>query len=302
MNKPWFNCGRVTRYRKRGLKAPFSCVPSTDHLFIMPYPDAFIASVHSRTSSIPSKYYEPEYVQDLKNLPANTSSTLQQEEDYSIAIHKQKGVMFDLLKQLCGFKHKDGMSLEPDCKTQTPVRKKHKGRQYAPAPQYYHYFAYTAYALLNGDLSILNWRPVYSSKGLHGRDVIEAINKFGIYGFTDSLGEGKKIARLQFAALYSRIYNADPRFHTIKTATPKKLHVEKRKSPLVYCPICTVIHKAWDEDKTLYYPDDPEYSQLFSQLHRQIENNKVDKGAVEEQDKYVGKGDLLNVLDVLGDG
>jgi len=268
----------------------------------MPYPDAFITSVRSTTDSMPSKYYEPDYVQDIKNLPTNTRSILEKEEDFSIAIHKQKGVMFDLLKQLCGFKHKDVMSVEQDLKTQTSVVKKHIGRQYAPAPQYYHYFAYTAYALLNGDLNTLNWRPVYSHKGLHGRDVIEAINKFGIYGFTDNLGEGKKIARLQFAALYSRIYNADPRFHAIKTATPKTLHVEKRKSPLIYCSICTAIHKAWDEDKIVYYPDDPEYSQLFSQLHRQIENNKVDKEVVEEQDRYMEKGNLLNALDVLGDG
>ena len=267
----------------------------------MPYPAAFISSLHSTTGALPSTYYEPDYVQDIKNLPVTTKSVLEKEEDYSIAIHKQKGVMFDLLKQFCGFKHKDTISIEHNLGTETRVVKKHAGRRYAPAPQYYHYFAYTGYALLNGDLNTLNWRPVYSYKGLHGRDVVDAMNKFGFYGFTEKMDEGKKIARMQFAALYSRIYNADPRFHSVKTATPKKLHVEQRKSPLIYCPICTAIHKAWDEDKTVYYPGHPKYSQLFSQLHRQTENNKIDRDSTEEQDKYVEKGNLLNVLDVLGE-
>ena len=31
------------------------------------------------------------------------------------------------------------------------------------------------------------------------------------------------------------------------------------------------------------------------------ENNKIDRDSTEEQDKYVEKGNLLNVLDVLGE-
>jgi hypothetical protein len=284
---------------KGATRAPSSCVPSTDHQLIMPYPPEFIASIDETVGPLPSDYYEPDYVTDIKNLPANILSVLQKEEDYNIAVYKQQGVLFDLLKQLYGFKHNNTTSVEEDEETGEIEYTEHTGRQYAPCPQYYHYFAYTAYALLHGDIRMLNWRPLFN-KGLHGKDVIEAINKLGIYGFTDNVEIGKQISRARFAALYARIYNADSRFQGVRAESPQTLHVEKRLSPLSYCPVCTVIQKAWDINKIAYYPHNPEYAQLFSQIRRQHENNKIEKNAAEDQTKYVQKGTLLSDVDFFG--
>ena len=264
----------------------------------MPYPAKFIASINETVGSIPLEYYEPDYVTDIKNLPSNILSVLEQEEDYVLAVQRQQGVMFDLLKQLYGFKHNNTTSVEEDEETGELTVVEHTGRQYAPCPQYYHYFAYTAYALLHGDISILNWRTVYNG-GLHGKDVVEAINKLGIYGFTENVEKGKKISRARFGALYARIYNADARFQGPRAESAQTLRVETRISPLSYCPVCNAIQKAWDVDKKAYYPSDPEYAQLFNQVRRQHQNNKIDKNASEEQEKYIQKGTLLNGMDCL---
>ena len=264
----------------------------------MPYPEDFIASVQEAVGSLPSEYYEPDYLQDVKNLPPNILETLKKEEDYELAMQKQKGVMFDLTKQLCGFKHRDIVSNEVDKSTGESIVTIHSGKTYLPAPQYYHYFAYTAYALLHGDLTLLNWRTVFN-KNIHGKDVSEAINKMGIYGLTENLIAGKKLTRPRFSALYARIYNADPRFQGVQCATPQTLHVETRLSPLSYCPVCKVIQKAWDPSNEKYYPVNPEYAMLLSRVNRQFNDAKTDRDSVEDQGKYISKGVLLNSIDYL---
>lgn len=262
----------------------------------MPYTAEFIASIDETIGALPSEYYEPDYVTDPKNLPPNILSVLQKEEDYAIAVREQQGVMFDLLKQLYGFRFNNTTSVEKNEETGEAEIVIHKGKTYTPCPQYYQYFAYTAYALLNGDISILNWRAVFN-RGLHGIDVVEAMNKFGIYGFTENVEEGKRISRARFAALYARIYNADPRFQGVRAESPQILYTEKRLSPLSYCPVCTVIQKAWDVNKTEYYPSNPEYAKLFSQVRRQHQHRKIEKNSSEDQTKYLHKGTLLSDID-----
>jgi hypothetical protein len=263
---------------------------SPKHGFIMPYPDSFVdtVSVH-----IPQTWYEPDYTTDPRNIPDAAIEALKIEKDFDIAMQQRKGVMFDLMKQVCGCYFPNTTHVNINEKTQEVETSVRKGKEYAPKPQYYQYFAYTAYALLHGDVTELNWRIPYDGN-IQGQDVMYAINKYGIYGLTEKVN-AKKIMVSKFAALYARMYNSDFRFQQ-HAAEPAELKIAERESPLTYCSDCGIIRIAWDIHKKAYKPGDPEYKDLLARFKRQIMQKEFEKQTAEDQERYLQKrGTLLNL-------
>jgi hypothetical protein len=257
----------------------------------MPYPQDFVDTV---TVSVRPTWYEPEYVTNVSNIPRKCFLALTTEPDYDIANERRKGVMFDLLKQLRGVQFDDTTSVYFDEETQELVTKIRKGKVYKPKPQYYQYFAYTAYALLHGDITKLNWRNPYNGN-IQGQDVIYAINKYGIYGLTDPMEDSKVFKKLmlsKFAALYARMFNSDPRFQ-LHTAEPYELKVEKRESPLSYCGDCGTIRIAWETANIAYKPGHPRYPQLLARFKAQVMQKQVEKSAKEDQERYFRRAGTL---------
>lgn len=262
----------------------------------MPYPQKFIDSVRV---SIQSHWYEPEYVSDLKSVPRACFNALKEEPDFAMALEKRKGIMFDLLKQVCGCIFPDTTTYKVNDDTKEVTEVKRKGKQYAPKPQYYQFFAYTAYALLHSDISRLNWREPYN-RNLQGQDVLYAMNKYGIYGLTEkiTLNRDKKLLVNRFAALYARMFNADPRFQG-SFAEPAELKIETRESPMTYCSDCGTIRKAWDYPSIAYRPGDPEYADLLSKFKSQIATKIFEKSTEEDQERYLERNGTLLNLDVI---
>jgi len=245
-----------------------------------------------------SEWYDPDYVQDLDNLPKQCLKVIKEENDYESAVRYKKGIMFDLLKQIYGCSHPDKTKIEIDPGTGETKTTTRKGKTYSPKPQYYHFFAYTAYALLHGDIRELNWRAPYNGN-MQGQDVMHAINKYGIYGLTEELNStfNKKFFVSKFAALYARMFNADPRFKNC-TAEPAELKTEIRESPLTYCSDCKTIRIAWDINKTAYTPGHPKYTELLSKFKEQVLKKEFEKSTTEDQARYLERrGTLLNFND-----
>jgi len=259
----------------------------------MPYPDAFVRSV---TVNIPAEYYEPEYVTNLDNIPKKSIAALKEEPDFDYAFEKRNGVMFDLLKQICGCEFPEITKIEFDEKTQDVKTSTRKGKDYDCKPQYYQYFAYTAYALLHGDIEKLNWRQPYNGN-IQGQDVMYAINKYGIYGLQDKL-DTKKVMVSKFAALYARLFNSDTRFQS-GLAEPAELKIEERKPPLTYCGDCGTIRKAWDLSGKAYKPGDLEYNDLLARFKRDILKKDFEKHTKEDQERYLRKKGTLKNLHIL---
>lgn len=261
----------------------------------MPYPTDFIATVSVRISA---DWYDPDYVQNVRNIPKRCIEILKEEPDYEVAMAHRQGVMFDLHKQLFGCKFPDTTKFSFDEKTKEMVSVTRKGKLYKPKPQYYQFFAYTAYALLHGDISSINWREPYKGN-IQGQDVVYAMNKYGVYGLTDPLvGKfDKKLMLSKFAALYARMFNVDPRFQ-LKAAEPLELKTVDRESPLTYCGDCGTIRVAWDLHKNAYTPGDPEYDNLLARFKRQIMKSKLEKSAQEDQQRYLERaGTILDFCD-----
>lgn len=281
---------------KKGPGLGPSLVFPPKHKFIMPYPQEFVDTVRVR---IKSEWYDPDYLQDLNNFPRQCLKAIKEENDYEIAVKYRKGVMFDLLKQIYGCSHPDKTDVQIDSQTgETTTTTIRKGKTYSPKPQYYHFFAYTAYALLHGDIRELNWRAPYNSN-IQGQDVLYAINKYGIYGLTEEISStfSKKFFVSKFAALYARMFNADPRFQT-HTAEPLELKTETRESPLTYCGDCKTIRVAWDINKTAYRPGHPKYNELLGKFKEQIIKKEFEKSTAEDQTRYLERrGTLLNFED-----
>ena len=255
----------------------------------MPYPDSFVDTV---SVYIPASYYEPEYVTNLNNIPSKALKALQEEPDFEIANIERKGIMFDLLKQILGCSFPEITSISFDEETKELKTATRKGKQFTPKPQYYQYFAYTAYALLHGDISKLNWRQPYNGN-IQGQDVMYAINKYGIYGLNEKVNT-KKIMVSKFAALYARMFNADPRFQ-LQAAEPAELKVAERESPIMYCPDCGTIRIAWEASKKAYKPGSSDYEKLLGRFKQQIMQKDFEKHTEEDQQRYLLKrGTLLN--------
>lgn len=256
----------------------------------MPYPKSFTQTVYA---SIKADWYEPDYVKDINNIPKECLAALTQEPDFNIAVTYKQGVMWDLLKQIHGCAFPDKVDITYDRDTQDVVTAKRKGSTYSPKPQYYQFFAYTAYALLHGDVKQLNWRVAYDGT-IQGQDVMYAINKYGIYGLSEQLSSmSKKIMVNKFAALYARMFNVDPRFNSA-SAEPKKLKIADRESPMSYCADCGTIRKAWDENKIAYTPGHPEYEKLMGMFRAKVTSMHFEKSTAEDQERYLrSKGTLL---------
>jgi len=264
----------------------------------MPYPQEFIDSV---TVSIPSFWYQPEYFTSLDRIPPQCFKALEEEPDYEWAVKKEKGVMFDLLKQLRGFQHADTVTIDKDEQTGEKIKNIKKGRKYAPRPQYYTFFAYTAFALLHGDVDHLNWRRRFSGN-LTGQDVIHAMNKYGIYGLSEDLeaARSKKLVGERFAALYSRMYNNDPRFHR-NSAEPAELQIDSRSSPITFCPHCKVVHVLWEMNEGVYEPSDDGYDRVKFDYDRQIGKQKTERHSAEDQNLYLDRNGYLLSVDETAD-
>ena len=256
----------------------------------MPYPESFLQTV---SVSINQNWYEPEYVTDINNIPKQCLVALTHEPDFNIAVTYKQGVMWDLLKQIHGCAFPDKVDITYDKDTQDVATAKRKGPTYTPKPQYYQFFAYTAYALLHGDITELNWRVAYDGT-IQGQDVMYAINKYGIYGLTEELSNtSKKIMVSKFAALYARMFNVDPRFQSM-AAEPQELKVADRESPMSYCADCGTIRIAWDENKIAYKPGHPEYQKLIGMFRAKVKNTSFEKSTAEDQERYLrSKGTLL---------
>lgn len=265
------------------------------HVFIMPYPQDFVDTV---SVSIPASYYDADYVTVLDNVPSQCLQVLKKEPDFDIAVHYKKGVMFDLLKQVCGCSFPDTTNVVFDDKTKELKTSQRKGKTFKPKPQFYNYFAYTAHALLHGDVSALNWKTPYTGN-IQGQDVLYAINKYGVYGLTEPV-DSKKLMVGKFAALYARMFNADPRFQ-VQAAEPLELKTEERLSPLTYCRDCGTIRKAWDVEQKGYTPGDAEYGELLTKFKEQIMKKEYEKHTAEDQERYMQKRGTLLHLDTLSD-
>jgi glutaredoxin len=264
----------------------------------MPYPQEFIDSV---TVSIPSSWYKPEYFTSLETIPSRSLKALQEEPDYAWATQNKKGVMFDLLKQLMGYQHPDVVDLCENEQTGEIEKIIKKGRTYRPRPQHYTFFAFTAFALLHGDINCLNWRKRFSGN-LTGQDIVHAMNKYGVFGLSEDLksANSKKLASERFAALYSRMYNNDLRFHW-KSAEPAQLQTDIRLSPITFCPHCKTVHVLWDMDKGVYEPEDVGYNQVKQKYIQQISEKKFERNSVEDQDLYSARDGYLLSVDRLAD-
>ena len=73
---------------------------------IVSYPEAFGSSLPHQLHKAPEEFLDPEWIDDPKNLPftaqQDTKYVFKVEPDYQFADQRQRGVMFDLWKQLYG--------------------------------------------------------------------------------------------------------------------------------------------------------------------------------------------------------
>ena len=295
----------------------------------MSYHQDFIDSLPEECLKVPSEFLDPDWIDDPKNLPFTAAFenryVFMIEDDFRFADTKQRGVMYDLWKQLygCAFLEtpdlydEEGNNLEEmsyediqgiDSVTST--------RTFLPNPAQYQWWAWTAHVLMKADnLDILGVRPTYN-RNLDGGDIARFINKLGFFGLNEEMERKKRLTLARFAPLYARMYNNDPRytseFSCIKKLEALKvettgleealriasrsnyrtgeLHVKHRESPLKYCSVCGAITDVWKLDEegnsTVVKPGDPSYEKYSKKVGKQMENNKREKDAKPDQDRF----------------
>lgn len=294
----------------------------------MSYHPDFSASLPPECLELPPEFQLPEWLDDPDNLPFTASFdnryVFMVEDDFQFADTKQRGVMFDLWKQLygCSFLEtndlydEEGNNLEDmSFEDIQEIESVTSTRKYYPNPAQYQWWAWTAHALMKGDLSSLGVRPTYN-RNLDGGDVARIINKLGFYGLDEELERKKRLTLARFAPLYARMYNNDPRYtngigcikelealkvetngleEALKIASRSSyqtgdLHIKHRESPLKYCSVCGAITDVWKMDKegnsTVIKPGDPSYEEYSKKVGKQIENKKREKDAKPDQDRF----------------
>lgn len=125
-----------------------------------------------------------------------------------------------------------------------------------PTPIYYHYFAYTAAALIAGDRKKMTWRSIPENTLLKADDVIACIDKHGIYGAYDEADLGVSVEPFKkHKALFARMFNIDHRFGRVSINNVRMENFilavdnEARFPAPGYCPHCHAIDMWW-ENKT----------------------------------------------------
>ena len=295
---------------------------------IVAYPDAFGRSLPPQLQKPPEEFLDPQWIDDPENLPftaqQDTKYVFMAEPDYMFASEKQRGVMFDLWKQLygCSFLEteelytEDGRNvLDLDWEELKEIRSVTNTRRFLPNPAQYQWWAWTAHALLNADLETLGARPTYN-RNLDGADVSKFINKHGFWGLNAEMEKKKRLTLSRFAPLYARMYNNDPRYKydlecmkklegegliesaydipsisKVFSTTSDFLHTTTRENPLKFCAVCGVITDLWainDEGGVgkEIHPGDEDYDDYFVKIRKQVEKKKEEKHARPDQSRY----------------
>lgn len=180
-------------------------------------------------------FYSDSYLRDQYFIPVECWNIFPSLPDYNHALQQKRGVLYTILKLLLGYKI---------------------GKVNLPRTIYYHYFAYTAAALIAGDRKQMTWRSYEQGQLLTADDVIYCIERHGIYGKYDeasldvSAGEFKK-----HKALFARMFNIDHRFGRRYPGDIRMedfvlaVKDEARYPTPKYCPHCHAIDVSW-ENKT----------------------------------------------------
>ena len=180
-------------------------------------------------------FYSDSYLNDQYFIPTECWNVLSNLPDYRHALERKRGVLYEVLKRLLGYRLK---------------------KVNLPTPVYYHYFAYTAAALVAGDRKKMTWRSFEQDSLLTAADVVYCIERHGIYGAYDE--ENLSVDVSPFArhkAVFARMFNVDHRFGR---RYPGDIRMENfvlavdddaRPPTPGYCPHCQAIDVYW-ENKT----------------------------------------------------
>ena len=142
-------------------------------------------------------FYSDSYLHDQTFIPVECWNALNNLPDYNHALQQKRGVLYELLLKLLGYKNR---------------------KVYIATPIYYHYFAYTAAALIAGDRKKMTWRSIPEGCLLKADDVIACIERHGIYGTYDETDLGVNVNPfVRHKALFSRMFNIDHRFGARKS-------------------------------------------------------------------------------------
>jgi hypothetical protein len=272
-------------------------------------------------SPIPEEYLQPEYLNDLDNLPEvahfDKRYVFKAEPDFDYAEKKGKGVMFDLWKQLYGFDAHDNVDINDLIEagaSSEELTSALNSKSYKPKPSHYHYFAYTAAAVLSGNVAELDIDLAYK-KHLDGASIVETAARHGVWGIDDPhdprVGRRKYPFMKKFAPLYARMFNNDLRFFSeaecMKTyntlyesnaelTTHSRfvglhgldyLHTVERESPIIYCSHCRVITVPWENKD--YAPGDEGYDRVLLRLKEFKARNRYQKHTDEDQTRYMAR-------------
>ena len=287
----------------------------------MGYTSSFSEGLPPECHNVPAEFLDPTWIDDPKNLPytalEENQFVFKAEADFEFAHETRRGVLFDLMKQLYGCRTQettelyaeDGRNIEDlSFEELDEIEFVTNSRTFKPNPAQYQWWAWTAHALLNGDVTELNIRGTYRNS-LDGGDVSKIINKLGFWKLDGEVDKSKRLTLARFAPLYARMYNNDPRYNSDAPAVKKLIDEKKlehdytvpavtaiftgaghslltkdRESPLKYCGECGVITDIWA--RKVIKPGDPEYDKYFLKVKKQVANSKREKDAKPEQDRY----------------
>ena len=287
----------------------------------MSYTQSFLDGLPPECLRLPQEFLDENWINDPKNLPYSAQEENQfvfkAEDDYLFATKKQRGVLFDLMKQLygCSFLETDDLFTEDGENVEDltweelqEIESVTNIRTYKPNPAQYQWWAWTAHALLNGDITELNIRGTYKNS-LDGGDVSKIINKLGFWKLDGEIEKNKRLTLTRFAPLYARMYNNDPRYtsgsyavkklkeknlleesfsvpvvQSISTGTGFELLTKPRESPLKFCTECKVIIDVWADKKIR--PGDSDYDKYYKKVRNQVARAKEEKDAKPDQSRY----------------
>lgn len=302
----------------------------------MAYTDDFRNSLPGECLKLPEEFGEPDWLNDPANLPytalADNKFVFQVEEDYMFAHRSRRGVMFDLWKQLygCTFYETSQLYTEDGENVETlsveeldEITTVTSTRTYKPNPAQYQLWAWSANALLQGNLEALNFRLTYNKNNLDGGDITKIVNKLGFWGLDNEINRSKRLSLARFAPLYARMFNNDPRYTSyfpcikqlkedeklendfaipssafafrINKSGANELLTKERESPLKYCTECFSITDVWAS--RVIKRGDKDYDKYFEKVKQQEARQRLERHAkpcqaryAEDTYKFVGIG------------
>ena len=227
-------------------------------------------AIHPLHASNAEVFYSESYLRDQYYIPTECWNVLSSLPDYNHALQQKRGVLYTLLKLLLGYKIKT-VNL--------------------PKTIYYHYFAYTAAALIAGDRKKMTWRSFEQGTLLTADDVLACIDKHGIYGSYDEMTLDVGVTEFKkHKALFARMFNIDHRFGRRRPGDIRMenflLYVDDlaRQPKPKYCPHCQAIDVAW-ENKT-YKEGMDGWEELMNE-HSFLTKHKVPYTGTPENSEFV---------------